>query len=156
MFRKLGFRLLIIGLLVLIWWLMRQPREEEVLSSATTEIIMPPDEFEASPKIIKVEQKPAVSPSPQLKATKTESKPGPRKTSKPKPPPADDLKKISGIGPKIASVLHDAGITTFFQLAKMQPAEIKGILEAAKIRLANPETWPEQASREETRKQAPN
>jgi predicted flap endonuclease-1-like 5' DNA nuclease len=57
----------------------------------------------------------------------------------------DDLEIIEGIGPKIASVLREAGITTFVQLAKEEPGNLKVILDRAGIRLADPVSWPEQA-----------
>jgi predicted flap endonuclease-1-like 5' DNA nuclease len=59
----------------------------------------------------------------------------------------DDLEIIEGIGPKIAGLLNDAGVTRFFQLAAMQPAQIQPILDAAgpAFKLARPDTWPEQA-----------
>ena len=56
----------------------------------------------------------------------------------------DDLKKIEGIGPKIASTLADAGVTTFAQLAKMSSDEVKELLKG-KVRISNPDTWAEQA-----------
>jgi predicted flap endonuclease-1-like 5' DNA nuclease len=61
----------------------------------------------------------------------------------------DDLKQIEGIGPKIASVLQVAGIVTFAQLAATDVGRIEEILEAEDPRLrrlADPGTWPEQAS----------
>lgn len=64
-------------------------------------------------------------------------------------PAADDLTRIEGIGPKISSVLQEAGITTFAQLADTDPGSLEEILEAADPRLrrlANPATWPEQAA----------
>jgi len=57
----------------------------------------------------------------------------------------DDLELIEGIGPKIAAMLREAGITTFVQLAKEEPGNLKLILEKAGIRLADPASWPEQA-----------
>ncbi|MCS6938413.1 MAG: DUF4332 domain-containing protein [Roseiflexaceae bacterium] len=57
----------------------------------------------------------------------------------------DDLERIEGIGPKIARALNAAGITTFAQLAALEPARISEILRESKIRLAFTETWPEQA-----------
>ncbi len=60
---------------------------------------------------------------------------------------ADDLKKIEGIGPKISGVLTTAGINTFAQLAKADTAALRTILDEAGIgALADPTTWPEQAS----------
>jgi predicted flap endonuclease-1-like 5' DNA nuclease len=65
------------------------------------------------------------------------------------PPKPDNLTRIEGIGPKISSVLQEAGITTFAQLADTTPDQIEQILEEADPRLqrlAKPETWPEQAA----------
>jgi predicted flap endonuclease-1-like 5' DNA nuclease len=69
----------------------------------------------------------------------------------PMPPTAgaDDLKRIEGIGPRIAGVLQEAGITTFGQLSSTQAEQIRKILEAADprlLRLADPTTWPQQAA----------
>ncbi len=62
------------------------------------------------------------------------------------PPQPDDLKVIEGIGPKIASLLADAGITTFAQLAAADVGRLKQILTDAGLEhLADPTTWPEQA-----------
>jgi ribosomal protein L30 len=58
----------------------------------------------------------------------------------------DDLQAIEGIGPKISSVLNGAGITTFAQLSEATPVHLSTIMQEAKVRLANPETWPEQAA----------
>jgi large subunit ribosomal protein L27 len=60
---------------------------------------------------------------------------------------ADDLKKIEGIGPKIAQLLIDSGISTFATLAETSADKIKEILEAAGPRytIHNPSTWPAQA-----------
>ncbi|MEL7377549.1 MAG: helix-hairpin-helix domain-containing protein, partial [Bacteroidota bacterium] len=59
----------------------------------------------------------------------------------------DDLKKIEGIGPKIAGLLNEAGIVTFSDLAKASKAKLAGVLEAAgpRFRLAKPDTWQQQA-----------
>jgi predicted alpha/beta hydrolase len=40
----------------------------------------------------------------------------------------DDLKIVEGIGPKVEKLLHNAGVMTFADLAKMTPASIKKIL----------------------------
>jgi predicted flap endonuclease-1-like 5' DNA nuclease len=58
---------------------------------------------------------------------------------------ADDLVIIEGIGPKIAAVLNQAGVTTFAQLSAMTPGQISEILHTAGMHLADPDTWPEQA-----------
>ncbi len=60
----------------------------------------------------------------------------------------DDLKIIEGIGPKIAGVLQKAGIRTFRDLASADVERLQKILEDAgpRYRLADPDTWPEQAA----------
>lgn len=64
------------------------------------------------------------------------------------PMPSDDLKKIEGIGPKIESLLNDAGITTFALLSNSDVATLRRILDEAgpRYRISNPESWPEQAA----------
>lgn len=58
----------------------------------------------------------------------------------------DDLKIIEGIGPKIEEILHDAGIKTFAELAVASVSQLEKIVrEDAGIRIAFPDTWPEQA-----------
>jgi predicted flap endonuclease-1-like 5' DNA nuclease len=59
---------------------------------------------------------------------------------------ADDLRKIDGIGPKISMVLKDAGILSFSRLAKTDVQILREILDETGIRIADPETWPEQAN----------
>ncbi|MFK7750041.1 MAG: 50S ribosomal protein L21 [Kordia sp.] len=57
---------------------------------------------------------------------------------------ADDLKKIEGIGPKIASTLVEAGVSTFAELAKTEPAKISEIIAAVRGKHVT-DTWPAQA-----------
>jgi ribosomal protein L30 len=59
---------------------------------------------------------------------------------------ADDLEVIEGIGPKIAGVLKAEGIATLAQLAETDVSRLTEILQGANLRLANAETWPEQAA----------
>ena len=58
---------------------------------------------------------------------------------------ADDLVKIEGIGPKVAKVLNDAGITTFDDLAHAKAAEVQKILNTAGLQMMNSEGWIAQA-----------
>lgn len=69
------------------------------------------------------------------------------KIVKPQPQQPDNLKRIEGIGPKIAEVLKAAGIVSFTKLATMKPDEIKDVLNAAGDRFSfqDPATWPAQA-----------
>ena len=63
----------------------------------------------------------------------------------PAPSAVDDLEVIEGIGPKIAGVLREAGISSFAQLAATDSERLSEILHEANLRLASPETWAEQA-----------
>ncbi|TMM59310.1 50S ribosomal protein L21 [Maribacter algarum] len=68
----------------------------------------------------------------------------PKKAAAPKKAKADDLKKIEGIGPKIASTLVEAGIATFADLAKAKPAKISEIIADVRGNHVT-DTWPAQA-----------
>lgn len=57
----------------------------------------------------------------------------------------DDLVSLEGIGPKVAKVLKEAGISTFAALAEAEAANVQGILNAAGLQMMNPEGWIEQA-----------
>ncbi len=63
-------------------------------------------------------------------------------------PQPDDLILIEGIGPKINELLNKAGIVSFAQLAATSLQRLNQILDAAgpRFRLADPQTWPEQAA----------
>jgi predicted flap endonuclease-1-like 5' DNA nuclease len=60
-------------------------------------------------------------------------------------PRQDDLKRIEGVGPKIQGLLQEAGIATFAKLADADVAYLETILRGARLYMANPATWPEQA-----------
>ena len=138
MFRKLRENLILIGLLGLVWLWIRRPKLEEgskvnsiEIPVETAEIVIPAEEQSPAP----------VSKIGPVKArAKTASR-----SKKPVIAKPDDLTVISGIGPKISTVLNTAGITRYAQLAKANPAQLREILEKAGIRLAKPESWIEQA-----------
>ncbi len=54
----------------------------------------------------------------------------------------DDLKKLDGVGPKLAEILNEAGITTFAELAGTSIEKMKEILEAAGSRYASKDPTP--------------
>ncbi|WP_405384533.1 50S ribosomal protein L21 [Maribacter sp. LLG6340-A2] len=95
----------------------------------------------------KTETKKAAAP----KAKKADGKAAPVEVSvasKPKAKKAsskgDDLKKIEGIGPKIAETLNAAGISTFAELAKTDAAKISEIIADVRGNHVT-DTWPKQA-----------
>jgi predicted flap endonuclease-1-like 5' DNA nuclease len=116
--------LLIVLVLVALWlwWSLRRPKERAV-PTAKPKAAAPPHAVEAPEDV--PERTPPV----------------------PEVPKPDDLRRIEGIGPKISSLLQAAGIMTFAQLAATDVSRLKEIIaEAGLTALADPTTWPEQAS----------
>jgi large subunit ribosomal protein L21 len=68
----------------------------------------------------------------------------PKKAAPKKATKADDLKKVEGIGPKIAETLVAAGISTFAELAKTDAAKIAEIISDVRGNHVT-DTWPAQA-----------
>ncbi len=94
----------------------------------------------------KVEAKAEEVETPKAEEVKKEApKAAPKKAKADKP---DDLKKIEGIGPKIAGLMNEAGIVTFKDMAGANIDKLKEILEAAgsRYRMHDPSTWPDQAA----------
>ena len=91
----------------------------------------------------KTKSKPKAKAEPKQTAAKVETpkKAAPKKAA---PKKADDLKKIEGIGPKIAETLIAAGITTFAELAKSKPAKVAEIIADVRGNHVT-DTWPAQA-----------
>jgi predicted flap endonuclease-1-like 5' DNA nuclease len=60
---------------------------------------------------------------------------------------ADDLTRLEGIGPKMASALNAAGIVTFAQLSQASDDELRDAIQTAGMRLAPTlSTWSQQAA----------
>lgn len=59
----------------------------------------------------------------------------------------DNLQRIEGIGPAIEAILHDRGVHTFADLARLGPDEVKAWLREADPSLAmhDPSSWSAQA-----------
>lgn len=70
-----------------------------------------------------------------------------KKASKAVKSKKDDLKKIEGVGPKIAEILSKSKITSFEALGKTKVAELRKILSEAgpRYQMHNPSTWAKQA-----------
>lgn len=91
----------------------------------------------------------------QLNASTTASQPEkpttPKKTTAKKKnskTKTDNLQLIEGIGPKIESILKEAGITTYADVASKSENQLRDILAKAgnRFKSHNPSTWPEQAA----------
>jgi len=92
----------------------------------------------------------ATAEAPEVKVPKAEVKPVAKETKAEvavEMAEADDLRKIEGIGPKIAEIFNSAGISTFADLAGTSVKKLTEILTDAGSKYAskNPGTWPEQA-----------
>lgn len=112
-----GINLGILLALLIWWWLKNRPKEKLEYEIEPKPLVLPDDE---SPL--------GVAPEPQF------------------PEEPDNLQLIEGLGPRSAEVLEQAGIIAFSQIAAMKPEEIHDVLKAAGLRIAFPETWPEQAA----------
>ena len=142
---------LILLLLFLLWWLFLRrkpvpPPPEPPRRSATYE---PP----AAPM---TPATPVVPPAPTYEPPTRAAMPEVPLMAEPEPAfmepepsfmEPDDLKRIEGIGPRIAGILNAAGITTFNQLSMTTVERLREILTAAELRgsFGDPTTWPEQA-----------
>jgi predicted flap endonuclease-1-like 5' DNA nuclease len=119
---------------LLLWWLLsHRSREKE---APAIEIKMPvhapvaeppPSQPEVAAPARATERLDATVEAPAMAVAEAQASKGPAGP--------DDLKKIEGIGPKIASVLQAAGIATFAQLAATDVGRIEEILEAEDPRL---------------------
>jgi len=114
------------ALLAFLVWRLRRGVEEEILLTTEKGTI---SRFHIGGRSQSAPPAPSAPPTP----THTTS------------PPADDLPRILGIGPKTDAVLKMVGVTTFAQLAHTGVDRLEEILGEAGFRLADPQTWPDQA-----------
>lgn len=140
--------LAVAGVALLVWWWLRRCRlEEEVI--LTTELgTISRLRGIGKPLSSAAPSEPVLSSGVQARASRVEG-PVPSRGDATHPgteaAPTDDLKRIEGIGPKISGLLQAAGIASYAQLAAADVDHLKHILSQAGLRLANPDTWPEQA-----------
>ncbi len=93
----------------------------------------------AAPKADKAEAKAEAKAAP---------KKAPAKKAAAKAAGADDLKKLSGVGPALEKKLHEAGITTFAQIAGWKEADIADMDEKLSFKgRIEREGWVEQAAK---------
>ena len=114
--------------------------ENSVIYIESVEIAVPRAKKEDAPKKAKKATKAA--PKKEKPAAKATAKPAAKVAANP-----DDLKKIEGIGPKIAQLLNEKGIYTFEDLSKAKKATLTAVLADAgsRFKMHDPTTWPKQA-----------
>jgi ribosomal protein S1 len=144
-----------------------EKKEESVKAEPVVEAPAPEAEESApvaeekvTPAPVEAAKKAAVAPVKKAKeaavakveAPVEEKKKSPKvakEAAKPKAKSAkgDDLKKIEGVGPKIAEILGAAGVDSFAKVADTSVDDLKTILESAgsRYKMFDPTTWPEQA-----------
>jgi large subunit ribosomal protein L21 len=91
------------------------------------------------------DEKPVKKPA-EKKAVKKAKEEGAAKADLAKPAGEDDLKQLSGVGPAIEKKLHDAGITSFAQIAAWTEADVADMDEKLSFKgRIDREGWVEQA-----------
>jgi len=61
--------------------------------------------------------------------------------------PPDDLTQLTGIGPRISSILSDGGVTTYAELEHTDPSELRKIIaQGGALPPSSLDSWPTQAS----------
>ena len=117
----------------------------DVLSNLKAEMESTPAKPAAKPKKEEKKAEPAKeepkAEEPKAEEPKEEKKEAPKKKASDK---GDDLKKIEGIGPKIASTLAEAGVDSFAKLSEKSPEEISEIIAGVRGNHVTT-TWPEQS-----------
>lgn len=96
-------------------------------------------------------KKPAKKAAPKKEAKKAEPKAEAKKAAPKKPAKAagsDDLKELSGVGPALEKKLHEAGVTTFAQIAAWTADDIADMDEKLSFKgRIEREGWVEQAKK---------
>lgn len=125
---------LIVVLIGVLWTL----REEKELAKQTRPATIPEPVSAVKPEAAE----PATEPEPVEPGPVQAPEPEPIEAPPPKP---DNLKRVSGIGPKVSGVLNENGIFTFEQLAATEVSFLQQLMEEREWQFADPTTWPEQA-----------
>jgi predicted flap endonuclease-1-like 5' DNA nuclease len=114
--------------------------DDRVLSFHHTRVVAPEEGASLSP-YVPPNAPPSAQP-PSSPASTQAAAHAPRGT----PKQHDYLRRIEGIGPKVSSVLLEAGISTYSQLASTRVEDLKQILARAGVgAIVDPASWPEQA-----------
>lgn len=124
--------LAIIALACLIWWCLSRRRRSSGAAGASGEVVQvskPSLPSAATVPVVATEPEPAVAPATVAQ-----------------PVEPDDLRKIEGIGPKVAGLLNEVGIASFAGLAASDLSSVREVLERARLPMIDPSTWAEQAA----------
>lgn len=105
----------------------------------------------SAPAEAKPAKKAAAKPAARPAAKKAEAKPAAKpaaKAAKKAAEGGDDLKRLSGVGPALEKKLHEAGVTTFAQIAAWTPEDVAAMDEKLSFKgRIEREGWIEQAKK---------
>lgn len=128
---------LVIALLIVIaiTYLMSSKASADKATEAQPEIAPPPVVVTATPVPPVIDPIPAAAPPPSVVIDPTPAKAAPVPVPKPSPAPApaapsdgtDNLLQLKGVGPKLAALLTDLGVTRFAQIAAWTDTDLAAI-----------------------------
>ncbi|NBS23508.1 MAG: hypothetical protein EBS78_05955 [Altererythrobacter sp.] len=105
--------------IAIVWLIGRANRKAKVVRESSTRDVLDEGAERASRNQALID---AGTPAPPLDAG-----PAPASVTAPTPAGADDLTRIKGLGPKIATLLREQGVTRFADIAALNDADIERI-----------------------------
>jgi len=125
----------------------RSARQAEKSTTSASAVAPSSPSLAAAPKPVESKPEEPKATAPKVTASKPVTQPVTRPAPRKRQAGRDDLKKVSGIGPKISELIQAEGIDSFEKLANSDMSTLKGILEKAGTRYAtaDPKSWPKQA-----------
>ncbi len=140
--------LLIFIIIVIILWLVLSYQARKNKPDIAVHHEEPAKTVETFEEPVKaVEEAPAAPVEPMTAEATAEASKAEEAATVEAPAPAipDDLTVLEGIGPKVNTILQQAGIQTFAQLASAEASHLHDILAANGMQYMDPASWPEQA-----------
>jgi len=135
----------LIVVIALVWWLLARRKPEEVappsveparpakpLEPAKPDIVAAEPAFKKAPVAAPPPAPAPVANTPPPPTPAEAAPPAPKPAPEPAPPaspaaPADNLQLLKGVGPKLAKLLNDLGVSRFEQIAGWTDADIAAI-----------------------------
>lgn len=120
-----------------------EPASQPVMTSVVAKPVVMPTPMVARPVVVP----PPAAVAPAVPAMETGKMDRPKGIDKARGGKADDLQRISGIGPKNEGILHNLGFFHFDQIAAWTPAQVAWVDDHLRFNgRINREEWIRQAS----------
>jgi len=118
----------------------KTPTEPVVEEKVEDKAVVVEEKVDVKAEVVEAKDKAVPEPVAEVKAE-------PAKKEKKAKATGDDLKKIEGVGPKLAEILAGAGFDTFAKMASSTAEQLREVLVSAgsRYKMFDPTTWPEQA-----------